>query len=211
MKLNKLVTMLIAVVAIGVGFIALPAMAGNLPLPESGLVVHLDASDLSTITTNANGNVTAWRSKVGSVTFGSKDGLPASERNLPYYMNSVGLPKDAGVPAVQFGFAPGYDYASQPAATNKLFVLKTAMNSDTSVTAREVILVWVPMQNFHAYSTTDIDGNAICPADTRFFTVNSQRIAYPGNQWSTGIVGGNGFINATGKIWCEFVGARCGK
>jgi len=50
--------------------------AYNETLPVDGLVCWMDAADAATVTTNANGEVTSWASKVGSMTFAADGSLP---------------------------------------------------------------------------------------------------------------------------------------
>ena len=72
--------------------------AYNYQPPAEGLLWWVDAADAATVTTNANGEVTAWASKGGApVSFGADGNLPKPTYAPPGHANAM-----AGKPAIWF-------------------------------------------------------------------------------------------------------------
>ena len=127
--MNKLIIALAASAA------GLSLFAGNLPLIQDGLVVHLDAADVSTMTMDGDGQiVTEWRSKVGDVKYGLREGQDVE--TAPYYQASATCGQ---IPALVFGFPPDYAYTATTA--DGAHMIQTYLTADRATTNRTVIMV----------------------------------------------------------------------
>ena len=116
---------------------AAPAVnAIDLPIPTSGLVVHLDASQQSTLTLGTDNHVSEWRSLTSnSFKYTAVDGQ--TEAETPYWSESSHF---GGIPGVTFGFAPGFAYTGDNA--DRPSSIHTYLTANMAVSNTTVIIVF---------------------------------------------------------------------
>lgn len=197
--MNKLI---VASAACAVGLSLLAGVpAGNLPLPKDGLAVHLDASDTSTMTLDADGRVLEWRSKVGTVAF-AKDATQ-NVTNLPYWKESINVPSTAKVPGVVFGLVPGFEYTSSAAGSNH--VVRTWIKATESVASREVFLVMVNHCDSGGPGVPTVLGDSVYTWNGHFYQPGAGSKgdigAMYGSAWSRGNVSADHYFGTTGFAW----------
>ena len=172
----------------------------SIPLPKAGLVAHLDASDTATMTLDADGRVTAWRSKTGDVAFQMKDGQ--NPTNLPYYQPSILVPATAQVPGVVFGLEAGYAYVD--GAADKTHNVRTYLAGSQELATKEVIMVMVRLQSAALWGY-DILGQQMLATEGVYFRtgVANRHVKAAGNNWSSGVLYGNYFTQPDGLAWLD--------
>ena len=125
-----------------VGLSATVALA-ELAAIKDGLVYNLDASDVTTITTNELGNVVEWRAKEGMADMVFKGGTLEETDKLyyPWYETT----RNSGLGAVRFGL-------TQDHTGNHSTWMVGAPKNGLVLTNRTVFLVWDILNDTQAYA-----------------------------------------------------------
>ena len=185
--------------------ISLGTCAASLPLPQDGLVAHLDASDASTLTLDGAGHVLEWRSKVGTAKFAQEAGQDAT--NLPYFKSPVNIPSGTTLGGVVFGIEPGYEYNGVANGTDANHLLRTYLACDTSISSKEVVLVMVQMNDsaLPVKSLTVDEGEKQYACNGFFFSAdkssNGDAMQLGGNVWGKARALFSKYYGESGKVW----------
>lgn len=159
----------------------------TLPLPQNGLVAHLDASREETFTLGEGNRVVEWRSLTDNgFKYGMVDGQ--SDTAVPYWSESSRV---GGIAGVTFGFDPSYEYAAT--ADDRPQSKSTYLTANMAVSNRTVILVFQSLNN-----SSDNRTSPLFAKNTR--DINHGAIFHKGN-YSAGSIAAASFYGTTGLAW----------
>lgn len=180
----------------GVRFTALAAVAAALvrataatvpPLPQNGLVAHLDASRADTFTLGDDGRVVEWRSLTGDgFAYGRVDGQ--GDTALPYRTEAA---RAGGIAGVTFGYAPGYEYTGT--ADDGDHSITTYLTANRAVSNRTVILVFQSLNNGSSHRSSPVFGKSGA-------NINHGAIFHRGS-WSARSIAASSFYGTNGYAW----------